>query len=167
MHLELSEEHRMIQKTAREFADNEVKPLAHEIDETGEFPHDTFQKAAELGFAGVYVPEEYGGAGFDHVAYSIVIEEISRVCASRRFPGSAPPPASSCPSATRFSATRSCVSGPRNRRRSTLRPTPTAKRSDATVSPSPRPALTPPTRRLQPFSRATATSSTAPRPGAR
>jgi butyryl-CoA dehydrogenase len=82
MHLELSEEHRMIQKTAREFADNEVKPLAHEIDETGEFPHDTFQKAAELGFAGVYVPEEYGGAGFDHVAYSIVIEEISRVCAS-------------------------------------------------------------------------------------
>jgi butyryl-CoA dehydrogenase len=82
MHLELSEEHKMIQKTAREFADNEVKPRAHEIDESGEFPRDNFTKAAELGLTGVYVPEEYGGAGFDHVAYSIVIEEISRVCAS-------------------------------------------------------------------------------------
>jgi butyryl-CoA dehydrogenase len=72
----------MIQKTAREFADNEVKPRAHEIDESGEFPRDNFTKAAELGLTGVYVPEKYGGAGFDHVAYSIVIEEISRVCAS-------------------------------------------------------------------------------------
>ena len=82
MHLELSDEHKMIQKTAREFADNEVKPRAHEIDETSEFPRDNFKKAAELGLTGVYVPEEYGGAGFDHVAYSIVIEEVSRVCAS-------------------------------------------------------------------------------------
>ena len=82
MHLELSDEHKMIQKTAREFAEKEVKPRAHEIDETGEFPRDTVRKAAELGFTGVYVPEAYGGAGLDHVAYSIVIEEISRVCAS-------------------------------------------------------------------------------------
>ena len=82
MNLELSDEHKMIQKTAREFAEKEVKPRAHEIDETGEFPRDTFRKAAELGFTGVYVPEPYGGAGMDHLAYSIVIEEISRVCAS-------------------------------------------------------------------------------------
>lgn len=82
MHLELSNEHKMIQKTAREFAENEVKPHAHEIDESGEFPRDTVKKAAELGFMGVYVPEEYGGAGFDHIAYAVVIEEISRVCAS-------------------------------------------------------------------------------------
>ncbi|HKZ52294.1 MAG TPA: acyl-CoA dehydrogenase [Candidatus Acidoferrales bacterium] len=82
MNLELSDEHKMIQKTAREFAQNEVKPRAHEIDESGEFPHATIKKAAELGFTGVYVPEEYGGAGFDHIAYAIVIEEISRVCAS-------------------------------------------------------------------------------------
>jgi butyryl-CoA dehydrogenase len=82
MNLELSDEHKMIQKTAREFAQHEVKPRAHEIDESGEFPHATVKKAAELGFTGVYVPEEYGGAGFDHIAYAIVIEEISRVCAS-------------------------------------------------------------------------------------
>ncbi len=82
MQLELSDEHKMIQKTAREFAEKEVRPRAREIDETGEFPRDTFTKAAELGFTGVYVPETYGGAGFDHLAYSLVIEEVSRVCAS-------------------------------------------------------------------------------------
>lgn len=82
MQLELSDEHQLIQKTAREFAENEVKPLAREIDKTGKFPRETIRKAAELGFTGVYVPEAYGGAGLDHIAYSIVIEEISRVCAS-------------------------------------------------------------------------------------
>ncbi len=82
MNLELSEEHKLIQKTAREFAEKEVKPLAKEIDETGRFPRDTVAKAAELGFTGVYVPEKYGGAGLDHISYTIVIEEISRVCAS-------------------------------------------------------------------------------------
>ena len=82
MNLELTEEHKLIQKTAREFAEKEVKPLAHEIDETGRFPRETVRKAAELGFTGVYVPEKYGGAGMDHISYTIVIEEISRVCAS-------------------------------------------------------------------------------------
>jgi butyryl-CoA dehydrogenase len=82
MELTLSDEHKMIQKTAREFAEKEVRPRAHEIDESGEFPRDNFKKAAELGLTGVYVPETYGGAGFDHIAYSIVIEEVSRACAS-------------------------------------------------------------------------------------
>jgi alkylation response protein AidB-like acyl-CoA dehydrogenase len=82
MQFDLSEEHKLIQSTVREFAEAEVKPHAAEIDKTGEFPRDTFKKAAELGFTGVYIPEEYGGAGMDHIAYSIVIEEISRVCAS-------------------------------------------------------------------------------------
>ncbi len=82
MNFELSEEHKMIQKTAREFAEKEVRPLARELDETGKFPRETFRKAAALGFTGVYLPESYGGAGFDHVAYCLVIEEISRVCAS-------------------------------------------------------------------------------------
>ncbi|MFQ5817153.1 MAG: acyl-CoA dehydrogenase [Terriglobia bacterium] len=82
MQLELSDEQKLIQKTAREFAEKEVKPLAREIDETGRFPRDTIRKAAELGFTGVYVPERYGGAGLDHISYSLVIEEISRVCAS-------------------------------------------------------------------------------------
>jgi butyryl-CoA dehydrogenase len=82
MNLELTEEQQLLQKTVREFAESEVKPLAKEIDETGHFPRDTFKKAAELGLTGVAFPEGEGGAGFDHIAYSIVIEEISRCCAS-------------------------------------------------------------------------------------
>ena len=82
MNLELTEEQELLQRTVREFAEAEVKPLAREIDETGRFPHETFKKAADLGLTGVALPESEGGAGFDHVAYSIVIEEISRCCAS-------------------------------------------------------------------------------------
>ena len=82
MNLELTDEQRILQQTVREFASSEVKPLARHLDETGEFPHETFRKAAEMGLTGVAFPEAYGGAGFDHVAYTIVIEEISRVCAS-------------------------------------------------------------------------------------
>src|ERR1700758_2997979 len=82
MNLELTEEQKLLQKTVREFAESEVKPLAKELDETGRFPRENFKKAAELGLTGVALPEEEGGAGFDHIAYSIVIEEISRCCAS-------------------------------------------------------------------------------------
>ncbi len=82
MNLELSEEQKLLQQTVREFANAEVKPHAREIDETCRFPRETFRKAAELGLTGVAFPEQYGGAGFDHISYSIVIEEISRVCAS-------------------------------------------------------------------------------------
>jgi butyryl-CoA dehydrogenase len=80
--LELTEEQQLLQKSVRDFAEAEVKPLAKEIDETGHFPMETFKKAAELGLTGVAVPETYGGAGMDHVSYAIVVEEISRVCAS-------------------------------------------------------------------------------------
>ncbi len=82
MNFELTEEQKLLQKSVREFAESEVKPLAKELDETGHFPHETFRKAAELGLTGVTIPEAEGGAGFDHVAYTIVIEEISRCCAS-------------------------------------------------------------------------------------
>jgi butyryl-CoA dehydrogenase len=82
LHLELTDEQKILQQTVREFAAAEVKPLARELDETGHFPLETFHKAAELGLTGVAIPEADGGAGFDHVAYTIVIEEISRVCAS-------------------------------------------------------------------------------------
>jgi butyryl-CoA dehydrogenase len=82
MNFELSEEQILLQKTVREFAESEVRPLAKELDETGHFPHTLFQKAAEIGLTGVAFPESEGGAGFDHIAYSIVIEEISRCCAS-------------------------------------------------------------------------------------
>src|SRR5579871_5910332 len=82
MNLELTEDQKLLQKTVREFAESEVKPRAKELDETGHFPRDLFKKAAELGLTGVALPDDEGGAGFDHIAYTIVIEEISRCCAS-------------------------------------------------------------------------------------
>src|SRR5215468_2305295 len=82
MNLALTEEQILLQKTVREFAESEVRPRARELDETGHFPRDLFAKAAELGLTGVPFPESEGGAGFDHVAYTIVIEEIARCCAS-------------------------------------------------------------------------------------
>ncbi len=82
MNLELSEEQQLLQKSVREFAEVEVRPLAKENDETGKFPRGLFQKAAELGLTGVAIPEAEGGAGMDHISYAIVVEEISRVCAS-------------------------------------------------------------------------------------
>jgi len=82
VHLELTDEQKILQNTVREFAASEVKPHARELDETGHFPRETFRKAAELGLTSVAFPDACGGAGFDHVAYTIVIEEISRVCAS-------------------------------------------------------------------------------------
>jgi butyryl-CoA dehydrogenase len=82
VNLELSEEQQLLQKSVREFAEAEVKPLAKENDETGKYPRGLFHKAAELGLTGVAIPEAEGGAGMDHISYAIVIEEISRVCAS-------------------------------------------------------------------------------------
>ena len=82
MNLQLTEEQQLLQKSVREFAEAEVKPLAKENDETGKFPRGVFQKAAELGLTGVAIPENEGGSGMDHISYSIVIEEISRACAS-------------------------------------------------------------------------------------
>lgn len=82
MNLDLTEDQKLLQKTVREFAESEVRPLAKENDETGHFPLPLFKKAAELGLTGVAFPDSEGGAGFDHIAYTIVIEEISRCCAS-------------------------------------------------------------------------------------
>jgi butyryl-CoA dehydrogenase len=82
VNLELSEDQQLLQHSVREFAEAEVKPHARELDETGRYPREFFAKAAELGLTGIAVPEQYGGAGMDHISYSIVIEEIARVCAS-------------------------------------------------------------------------------------
>jgi butyryl-CoA dehydrogenase len=81
VNLGLTEEHKLLQKSVREFAESEVRPVAKELDETGRYPRELFRKAAELGLTGVSFPEAEGGAGFDHIAYTIVIEEISRCCA--------------------------------------------------------------------------------------
>jgi butyryl-CoA dehydrogenase len=82
MQIELTEEQQLLRETVRRFAAEVVAPRAREIDASGEFPIDFFRQAGELGLAGVYVPEELGGAGMDMIAYVVAIEEISRVCAS-------------------------------------------------------------------------------------
>ena len=82
MNIELNEDQKLLQRSVRDFAEAEVKPVARELDETCGFPSEIFRKAGELGLTGVCVAEKYGGAAMDHIAYSIVIEEIARVCAS-------------------------------------------------------------------------------------
>ena len=82
MVFDFTEEQRMIQEMARNFAQKEVLPLAAELDETGRYPAELVRHMAELGLMGVAVPEEYGGAGMDNICYAIAIEEIARACAS-------------------------------------------------------------------------------------
>ena len=82
MHIELSEEQQLLRDTVRQFADDVAAPQAKEIDASGEFPRAFYDQAGELGLAGVAVPEEWGGAGMDNVSYCLVIEEVSRVCAT-------------------------------------------------------------------------------------
>jgi len=78
----LSDEHKMIQKAARDFAEKEIKPIAAEFDESGDFPSETIKKMGEMGFMGIEVPEEYGGAGMDTLAYVLALEEICKADAS-------------------------------------------------------------------------------------
>ncbi len=78
----LSDEHKMIRDAARDFAQKEIAPIAAEHDESGEFPHQTIKKMGELGFMGIEVPEQYGGAGMDALAYVLALEEICKVDAS-------------------------------------------------------------------------------------
>ncbi len=82
MDFRLTEEQQMMRDMAKRFADERVKPGAAERDRTHEFPVDLLKECAELGFMGVAIPEEYGGAGMDYISYAIMIEEISRACAS-------------------------------------------------------------------------------------
>ncbi|HEX9028241.1 MAG TPA: acyl-CoA dehydrogenase [Anaerolineales bacterium] len=78
----LTEEHEMIRQAARDFARNEIAPIAAEFDETGEFPSKTIKKMGEMGLMGIEVPEEYGGAGMDTLAYVLALEEICKADAS-------------------------------------------------------------------------------------
>ena len=82
MNLEFNEEQMMLRDMVRDFAENEIKPIAAKIDESGEFPLETVKKMGELGLLGIPFPEEYGGAGMDNVSYIIAVEEISKVCGS-------------------------------------------------------------------------------------
>jgi len=75
-------EHEMIRQAARDFAQKEIAPIAAEFDESGEFPSKTIRKMGELGLMGIEVPEEYGGAGMDTLAYVLALEEICKADAS-------------------------------------------------------------------------------------
>jgi alkylation response protein AidB-like acyl-CoA dehydrogenase len=77
MNFDLTDEQQMMQTAAREFATREVAPVAAALDASGEFPFATIRKAGELGFMGVEVPAEYGGAGLDTVSYVLMMEEIA------------------------------------------------------------------------------------------
>jgi alkylation response protein AidB-like acyl-CoA dehydrogenase len=79
---QLSPEHEMIRQAARDFAQKEIAPIAAQFDETGEFPSTTIKKMGEMGFMGIEVPEEYGGAGMDTLAYVLALEEICKADAS-------------------------------------------------------------------------------------
>jgi butyryl-CoA dehydrogenase len=79
---DLSEDQQAVREMVRAFAEEEIRPIAAHIDETHEFPLETTRKMAELGLLGMFVPEEWGGAGMDYLSYVIAVEELSRVCAS-------------------------------------------------------------------------------------
>ncbi|WP_277587196.1 acyl-CoA dehydrogenase family protein [Psychrobacillus antarcticus] len=82
MNFDLTQEHKMIRKTIREFSDEVVAPGAIERDKTKAFPREIFKQLADMGMMGLPFSEEYGGAGADTVSFAIVTEELSRACAS-------------------------------------------------------------------------------------
>jgi len=82
MDLRLTEEHKLLQDMARDFAQKEIAPIAAQIDEEGLFPSETVKKMGELGFMGIEIPEEYGGTDMDTLSYVLAMIEISKACAS-------------------------------------------------------------------------------------
>ncbi|NLX62513.1 MAG: acyl-CoA dehydrogenase [Tissierellia bacterium] len=82
MGFELTREQEMVRDVMRKFAENEVKPIAAEIDESGRFPMENVKKMARYNMLGIPFPVEYGGAGGDDLSYVIAVEELSKVCAS-------------------------------------------------------------------------------------
>ncbi|MDX6663845.1 MAG: short-chain 2-methylacyl-CoA dehydrogenase [Solirubrobacteraceae bacterium] len=82
MDFDLSDDHRLIQSTVREFAQQEVKPVAEELDRTKSFPYEIVQKLGKLNLMGIPFPEEYGGGGGDSLAYALAVEELTRVDSS-------------------------------------------------------------------------------------
>jgi short/branched chain acyl-CoA dehydrogenase len=79
---DLAQEHELVRRTVREFAEERVAPVAEELDRESRFPYELVAELAELGLMGIPIPEEYGGAGSDTLAYAIAIEELTRVDSS-------------------------------------------------------------------------------------
>lgn len=82
MNFDLNDEQELVRNSVREFAQNEIAPLAREYDEEEKFPRTQLEGLAELGLLGMIIPEEYGGAGFDSVSYVLALEEIAKADAS-------------------------------------------------------------------------------------
>ena len=80
MDFTLSKQQQMVQKMYREFAENEVKPLAKKVDAEEYFPKETVEKMGKLGMMGIYFPTSVGGAGGDVLSYVMAVEELSKVC---------------------------------------------------------------------------------------
>src|ERR1700710_590279 len=82
MNFNLSNEQKLLQETVRDFARNEVRPVAEELDRTKAFPYEIVAKMAGLGLMGIPFPEEYGGGGADTLSYVLAVEELARIDSS-------------------------------------------------------------------------------------
>src|SRR3954462_9751357 len=82
MDFDLSDDHQLIRRTVRDFAEGEVAPIAEELDRDKRFPYDIVQQLGALNLMGIPFPEEYGGGGGDSLAYAIAVEELTRVDSS-------------------------------------------------------------------------------------
>src|SRR3982750_3036043 len=78
MDFDLPDDHELIRRTVRDFAEGEVAPVAEELDRTKAFPYAIVKQLGELGLMGIPFPEEYGGAGGDSLAYALAVEELTR-----------------------------------------------------------------------------------------
>src|ERR1700744_1778719 len=82
MEFDLPDHHRLLQRTVRDFAEQEIAPVAEELDRTHSFPYEIVRRLGELDLMGIPFPEEYGGAGSDSLAYALAVEELARVDSS-------------------------------------------------------------------------------------
>src|SRR5919202_1627758 len=82
MRFDLSDDHKLVQETVRDFATAEIAPVAEDLDREKRFPYEIVAKLGELGLMGIPFPEEYGGAGADSLAYALAVEELTRVDSS-------------------------------------------------------------------------------------
>lgn len=82
MNYELTEDHKVLVETLRDFTKKEIMPIAADIDKNHEIPESLLKQIGEMGFLGTYIPEEYGGAGMDYLSYILTVEEVSKGCAS-------------------------------------------------------------------------------------
>src|SRR3954452_25556662 len=82
MDFDLGPDHDLIRRTVREFAEQEVAPVAEELDREKRFPYEIVAQLGELGLMGIPYPEQYGGGGADYLSYALVVEELARVDSS-------------------------------------------------------------------------------------